>query len=137
MFLHDNKILLKVGWKTFWFLSNPIFTVTKNLSTMKELSQDEWQKKAQNDDKAVLLDVRTEEEVDEGFIPNSKNIDIYKGQEFVDEVDKLDRDKHYYIYCRSGKRSSQACTLLDQMGFAETYNLAGGFSEWEGEKETN
>lgn len=129
--------MLKVGWKTFWFLSNPIFTVTKNLSNMKELSQDEWQKKAQNDDKAVLLDVRTEEEVDEGFIPNSKNIDIYKGQEFVDEVDKLDRDKHYYIYCRSGKRSSQACTLLDQMGFAETYNLAGGFSEWEGEKETN
>ncbi|WP_141876979.1 rhodanese-like domain-containing protein [Gramella sp. Hel_I_59] len=104
---------------------------------MKELSQDEWQKKAENDDKAVLLDVRTEEEVDEGYIPNSKNIDIYKGQEFVDEVDKLDRDKHYYIYCRSGKRSSQACTLLDQMGFAETYNLAGGFSEWEGEKETN
>lgn len=137
MFVHDNKILLKVGWKTFWFLSNPIFTVTKNLSNMKELSQDEWQKKAQNDDKAVLLDVRTEEEVDEGFIPNSKNIDIYKGQEFVDEVDKLDRDKHYYIYCRSGKRSSQACTLLDQMGFAETYNLAGGFSEWEGEKEAN
>ena len=137
MFVHDNKILLKVGWKTFWFLSNPIFTVTKNLSNMKELSQDEWQKKAQNDDKAVLLDVRTEEEVDEGFIPNSKNIDIYKGQEFVDEVDKLDRDKHYYIYCRSGKRSSQACTLLDQMGFSETYNLAGGFSEWEGEKETN
>ncbi|WP_298246290.1 rhodanese-like domain-containing protein [uncultured Christiangramia sp.] len=104
---------------------------------MKELSQDEWQKKAKSDDKAVLLDVRTEEEVDEGYIPNSKNIDIYKGQEFVDEVDKLDRDKHYYIYCRSGIRSSQACTLLDQMGFAETYNLAGGFSEWEGEKETN
>ncbi|TQI69978.1 rhodanese-related sulfurtransferase [Gramella sp. Hel_I_59] len=123
--------------KTLRFLSNPIFTVTKNLSSMKELSQDEWQKKAENDDKAVLLDVRTEEEVDEGYIPNSKNIDIYKGQEFVDEVDKLDRDKHYYIYCRSGKRSSQACTLLDQMGFAETYNLAGGFSEWEGEKETN
>ena len=135
--LTDNKILLKVELKTLRFFSNPIFTVTKNLINMKELSQDEWQKKAKSDDKAVLLDVRTEEEVDEGYIPNSKNIDIYKGQEFVDEVDKLDRDKHYYIYCRSGKRSSQACTLLDQMGFAETYNLAGGFSEWEGEKETN
>ena len=135
--LTDNKILLKVELKTLRFFSNPIFTATKNLINMKELSQYEWQKKAKSDDKAVLLDVRTEEEVDEGYIPNSKNIDIYKGQEFVDEVDKLDRDKHYYIYCRSGKRSSQACTLLDQMGFAETYNLAGGFSEWEGEKETN
>ena len=101
---------------------------------MKELSQKEWKEKMENDDQAVILDVRTEEEVDEGYIPNSKNIDIYKGQGFVEEVEKLDKSKHYYIYCRSGKRSAQACTLLDQMNFSETYNLEGGFSEWEGEK---
>ncbi|QYA25552.1 rhodanese-like domain-containing protein [Gramella sp. MT6] len=104
---------------------------------MKELSQEEWQDKLKNDDEAVILDVRTEEEVEEGYIPNSKNIDIYKGQGFINEVEKLDKSKHYYIYCRSGKRSSQACTLLDQMGFSETYNLLGGFSEWEGEKTTD
>lgn len=104
---------------------------------MKELNQEEWQEKLKNDKDAVILDVRTEEEVDEGYIPNSKNIDIYKGQGFINEVEKLDKSKHYYIYCRSGKRSSQACTLLDQMGFSETYNLEGGFSEWEGEKKTN
>ncbi|MDX1761161.1 MAG: rhodanese-like domain-containing protein [Christiangramia sp.] len=103
---------------------------------MKELNQEEWREKLKNDKDAVILDVRTEEEVDEGYIPNSKNIDIYKGQGFINEVEKLDKSKHYYIYCRSGKRSSQACTLLDQMGFSETYNLEGGFSEWEGEKTT-
>ncbi|MFV8224795.1 rhodanese-like domain-containing protein [Christiangramia aquimixticola] len=103
---------------------------------MKELSQQEWKEKMENDEKSVILDVRTEEEVEEGYIPNSKNIDIYKGQEFIDEVEKLDKSKHYYIYCRSGKRSSQACSLLDQMGFSETYNLKGGFSEWQGESET-
>lgn len=100
---------------------------------MKELSQEEWQEKIQKDKEAVILDVRTEEEVEEGYIPNSINIDIYKGQGFINEVEKLDKSKHYYIYCRSGKRSSQACTLLDQMGFSETYNLIGGFSEWDGE----
>ncbi len=100
---------------------------------MKELSQEEWQEKIQKDKEAVILDVRTEEEVEEGYIPNSINIDIYKGQGFINEVEKLDKSKHYYIYCRSGKRSSQACTLLDQMGFNETYNLIGGFSEWDGE----
>lgn len=102
---------------------------------MKELSQDEWREQLQKDDNAVILDVRTEEEVDEGYIPNAKNIDIYKGQGFVDEVEKLDKTKNYYIYCRSGKRSAQACTLLDQMGFNNTYNLLGGFMEWEGETE--
>ncbi len=101
---------------------------------MKELSQEEWQTKIKNDKDSVILDVRTEEEVEEGYIPNSKNIDIYKGQGFINEVEKLDKSKHYYIYCRSGKRSSQACTLLDQMGFSETYNLLGGFSEWDGDK---
>lgn len=100
---------------------------------MKELSQEEWQKQLKNDKNSVILDVRTEEEVEEGYIPNSKNIDIYKGQGFINEVEKLDKTKNYYIYCRSGKRSSQACTLLDQMGFNETYNLLGGFSEWEGD----
>ncbi|MDR5591028.1 rhodanese-like domain-containing protein [Christiangramia sp. SM2212] len=104
---------------------------------MKELSQEEWQKQLNDDKDSVILDVRTEEEVEEGYIPNSKNIDIYKGQGFINEVEKLDKSKHYYIYCRSGKRSSQACTLLDQMGFSETYNLLGGFSEWEGDKTTD
>ncbi|TBW27597.1 rhodanese-like domain-containing protein [Gramella sp. KN1008] len=101
---------------------------------MKDLTQQEWQEKLKKDKNAVILDVRTEEEVNEGYIPNALNIDIYKGQGFINEVEKLDKAKHYYIYCRSGKRSSQACTLLDQMGFSETYNLQGGFSEWEGEK---
>lgn len=114
-----------------------IFTsqTTTNLTyTMKDLSQEEWQQKAKEDDKAVILDVRTQEEVDEGYIPGATIIDIYKGQGFINEVEKLDKSKHYYIYCRSGKRSAQACSLLDQMGFEETYNLLGGFSEWEGEK---
>ena len=102
---------------------------------MKELSQDEWKEQVEKDDKAVILDVRTEQEVEEGYIPNAKNIDIYKGQGFVDEVEKLDKSKNYYIYCRSGQRSAQACTLLDQMGFNNTYNLLGGFMEWEGETE--
>ncbi|MCP9201369.1 rhodanese-like domain-containing protein [Gramella sp. GC03-9] len=103
---------------------------------MKDLTQEEWQEKLKKDKNAVILDVRTDEEVEEGYIPNAKIIDIYKGQGFINEVEKLDKSKNYYIYCRSGKRSSQACTLLDQMGFNETYNLLGGFSEWEGETTT-
>lgn len=100
---------------------------------MKELNQDEWSTQLSNDENAAILDVRTEVEVAEGYIPNAKNIDIYKGQDFIDEIEKLDKDKDYYVYCRSGKRSAQACTLMDSLGFKNTYNLIGGFSEWEGE----
>lgn len=100
---------------------------------MKEITQEEWREKLEQDDKAVVLDVRTEEEMEEGYLANAKLIDIYKGQEFVDEIEKLDKSKNYYIYCRSGQRSAQACQLMDQMGFANTYNLLGGIIEWEGE----
>lgn len=101
---------------------------------MKELTQEEWREKLSQDKDAVILDVRTEQEVEEGYIPGAKNLDIYKGQEFIDEIDQLDRDKSYYVYCRSGKRSAQACTLMDQKGFKNTNNLLGGFMEWQGEK---
>ncbi|WP_372919918.1 rhodanese-like domain-containing protein [Salegentibacter sp.] len=100
---------------------------------MKELTQEEWREKLEQDNKAVVLDVRTEEEMEEGYLPHAKLYDIYKGQEFLDGIEKLDKSKHYYIYCRSGQRSEQACQLMDQMGFSETYNLLGGIIEWDGE----
>lgn len=100
---------------------------------MKEITQEEWREQLKHDKDAVILDVRTPEEVEDGYLPDSKNIDIYKGQGFVEEIEKLDKSKNYYIYCRSGQRSAQACQLMDQMGFNNTYNLRGGMLEWEGE----
>ena len=64
------------------------------------------------------------------------HIDIFKGQGFIDEVSELDVSKSYYIYCRSGNRSNQACAVMQQLGFKKTYNLLGGFNEWEGEVES-
>jgi rhodanese-related sulfurtransferase len=101
---------------------------------MKEITQEEWREKIANDKDAVILDVRTEQEVEEGYIPGAKVIDIYKGQQFLDEIEDLDKNKNYYVYCRSGNRSRQACTIMDQKGFKDTYNLVDGFSKWEGEK---
>jgi rhodanese-related sulfurtransferase len=100
---------------------------------MKNLTQEQWSNEVSQDKDAVILDVRTEGEFIEGFIPNAKNIDIYKGQGFLDEVEKLDKSKNYYVYCRSGARSAQACALMNQQGFENAYNLMGGIIDWEGE----
>ncbi|WP_430612406.1 rhodanese-like domain-containing protein [Flavobacterium sp. JP2137] len=96
------------------------------------LSQEQWWENFQQDENAVILDVRTEEEFEEIAIPNSLNIDIYKGQGFLDEINKLDKDKKYYVYCKAGGRSNQACLLMNQLGFESTYNLLGGISDWTG-----
>ena len=100
---------------------------------MADLSQEEWEDQLSQDDNAVVLDVRTPEEVDEGYIPNAINIDIYLGQEFLDGLEELDKSKNYYVYCRSGNRSAQACAIMNSVGFSNAYNLMGGFNEWEGD----
>ncbi len=100
---------------------------------MADLTQDQWKTQLENDKNAFILDVRTEGEVAEGIIPNAKNIDIYKGQGFIYEVEELDKEKNYYVYCKAGGRSAQACAVMNQLGFKNTYNLVGGFSEWNGE----
>ncbi|MDG4714523.1 rhodanese-like domain-containing protein [Winogradskyella marincola] len=98
-----------------------------------DLLQKDWVSQLEEDNNSVVLDVRTLEEVNEGIIPNAIHIDIYKGQGFIYEVDQLDKTKNYYVYCRAGSRSAQACAVMNQLGFKNTYNLVGGFSEWQGE----
>ena len=100
---------------------------------MTDLTQDEWTSKLESDTNAAVLDVRTPEEVAEGVIPNAIHIDIYKGQGFIEEIEKLDKTKTYFVYCKAGGRSAQACSVMDQLGFNQTYNLLGGFSQWKGE----
>jgi rhodanese-related sulfurtransferase len=97
-----------------------------------DLDQQTWWEGVQNDDNSVVLDVRTPEEFEEGFIPNALNIDIYKGQGFVYLVDELDKSKKYYVYCKAGGRSHQACKIMQELGFQDTYNLLGGIMNWEG-----
>ena len=93
---------------------------------MANLTQEEWTEQLSKDDNAVVLDVRTPEEVEQGYIPGAQNIDIYLGQEFMDELGKLDKSKNYYVYCRSGNRSGQACALMNSIGISNAYNLMGG-----------
>lgn len=103
---------------------------------MADLGQEAWTKKLKESNSAIILDVRTLEEVNEGIIPNAINIDIFMGQGFIDELEQLPKDKTYFVYCRSGKRSAQACDVMQQLGFKEAYNLLGGFMEWQGEVST-
>lgn len=97
------------------------------------LSQEDWTEKLNQDPNAVILDVRTEDECSDGVIPNAVLIDIYKGQGFIYRLEELDKTKNYYVYCKSGGRSGQACAIMNQLGFETTYNLEGGFMNWQGE----
>lgn len=80
---------------------------------------------AENTPDAVIIDVRTPAEFAGGKLPGAKNIDIFS-KDFTNQIDKLDKDKTYLLYCRSGNRSGQACNIMAGLGFTKLYNLAGG-----------
>jgi rhodanese-related sulfurtransferase len=96
------------------------------------LSQEDWASRLAEDLNSEILDVRTEEEWQDGIIPGAILNDIYKGQGFIYRLEELDKSKNYYVYCKAGGRSAQACSIMNQMGFETTYNLEGGMMHWEG-----
>lgn len=102
---------------------------------MADLSQHEWYEQLKNDPDAVILDVRTPAEVAEGYIAGAQQMDIQNTAEFYSRAKELDASKNYYVYCRSGGRSGQACMLFNSLGIKNAYNLEGGIMEWQGELE--
>ena len=97
------------------------------------LDQSTWISQFHSDENAIILDVRTPEEFETSRIPNSKNIDFYNPQNFMQEIEKLNKDNSYYLYCRTGVRSANSCQLMNELGFNKVYNLLGGIVEWKGE----
>lgn len=98
-----------------------------------DLTQQDWKAQLSNDNNALILDVRTQEECSEGCIPNALQMDIFEGQGFIYKIEELDKSKNYYVYCKAGGRSAQACSIMNQLGFKNTYNLIGGMMNWTGE----
>jgi rhodanese-related sulfurtransferase len=77
----------------------------------------------------VLLDVRTPQEYAAGRVAESLNVD-YVAAGFRDEVNKLDRNKAYLVYCRTGIRSAAASDTMIGLGL-EVYNMLGGIDAWQ------
>ena len=79
------------------------------------------------DSNITLLDVRTAKEIKEdGKIENSVLIPLH---ELKKNLDKLDKNRKIYIYCRSGNRSIKASRILGYAGY-HPYNITGGIKAW-------
>lgn len=109
-------------------------TEAELVTSYNDMTQEEfkaWESELPED--VVILDVRTDSEVAEGMIEGAIQID-YRGENFRDEVAKLDTSKTYVVYCRSGGRSSAASKMMtEELGFSKVNNLLGGYSEYSSE----
>jgi thioredoxin len=78
---------------------------------------------------AAVIDVRTPEEYQKGYLPNAINID-WNGGDFETKINAYDKSKPVFVYCLSGARSGKAAEKMRDMGFKEVYALKGGILKW-------
>jgi len=85
----------------------------------------------QNQDNAIftILDVRTPGEYNVAHLEGAYMRNFYDS-DFMQQLDSLNKDRIYLIYCQSGNRSGQAFTMMQNLGFSEVYNMLGGISAW-------
>ncbi|MBO7677456.1 MAG: hypothetical protein J6S49_08080 [Erysipelotrichaceae bacterium] len=99
--------------------------------TYTQISQEQAKQMMEKNDGHVIVDVRRQDEYDEGHIPGA----ILIPNESIDkERPELlpDLNQIILIYCRSGNRSKQASQKLADMGYANIYEF-GGIIDWTGE----
>lgn len=106
-------------------------STTQNLNTtiqVKEVNVTELSKLAKVGN-TILLDVRTPEEFEAGFISNATHINFYDS-DFKTRINKLNKSYTYIVYCKSGYRSGKALQIMTDLGFKKVYNLTGGYDAW-------
>lgn len=79
-----------------------------------------------------ILDVRAPDEYASGHIKNSTLLAVQDipAQELDIKLKEIPKERKILVYCRSGRRSVAASTILVDKGFAQVYNMQGGITEW-------
>ena len=94
-----------------------------------EISTIEAQERLESSDDSLFVDVREPDEWEEGHIPGA----IYTGRGRLEQrIEGLvpDKSRPLVVYCSAGSRSAFAAKVLEELGYENVVNLAGGFSDW-------
>ena len=107
-----------------------LFSCTAQTDKYKSVEVEEFEK-AIADTSVVRLDVRTPEEYTEGHIVGALNINVLDGSFEQKATSVLPKDKTIALYCRSGRRSKKAATILADKGYT-IVELNSGYIGWIG-----
>ena len=107
----------------------------QSATSYKQITQEEAVKMMEKDNGHVIVDVRRQDEYDEGHIPGAI---LIPNESITDEkpADLPDLDQIILVYCRSGRRSKEASQKLAEIGYTNVYEF-GGINTWSGEIEMN
>lgn len=119
----NNRIFILVLIVTIGVIMFNIFSKPGSV----DISVEEFKEKI-TDNPGVVVDVRTKKEFDAGHLKiTDEQYDFLNG-DFQDQIENFDKNKTYYLYCRTGNRSGKAARIMQEKGFGNVYNV-GGFEE--------
>lgn len=103
-----------------------------------EITLEEFRTLLDGEEMFTIIDVRTQEEHDAGYIPGSLNIPRgviefrIANEKFWEEEGMYVplKDETLVIYCKSGNRSALTADALRKLGYKKIYSLNGGFLGW-------
>ncbi len=96
---------------------------------LKTITPAEVEKLLKEGKNISIIDVRENEEVEAGKIPEAKHIRL---MEIPDRLNEIEKDEEHIMVCRSGRRSENAGYFLQEQGY-KVKNMVGGMLEWEGQ----
>jgi thioredoxin 1 len=121
---------MKFGMATLACLTLACISACTNAQGQQKLNADAFEKALKEaGSNAVLVDVRTPEEFETGYLEGATNID-YRSEDFDSLISKLDKEKTIFLYCASGGRSEEAAQLLARKGYSSVEELQGGIIAW-------
>ena len=98
---------------------------------MEEITPTELKQRLDNGDDIQIIDVREDNEVAIGRIPNSKHIRL---AEVLSRMEEIDPNRETVVHCKMGGRSARAIDALQRSGFTgKLINLKGGIIGWSNE----
>lgn len=93
---------------------------------MKSITTDELKNKLLESKPVQIVDVRTDEETEMGYIPNAKLIPM---DTIPDHLNSFNKNEIYYIVCAGGVRSAKVVEYLEANGI-DAVNVEGGMHAW-------
>lgn len=108
----------------------PRWTLLKN--ELHNVGPEEFDRLRAKAPAGTLIDVRAPDEFNAFHLEGAVNMN-YLGPDFLEEMEALDPETEYLIYCRSGRRSVRACTLMRNAGIKKLIHLDGGINAYDSE----
>jgi len=132
------KIAFKIlAWTTLIFaaglLAGGVWAQTSSVQSISAREFKQLVDERSGDPDVVVLDIRTPREFKSGHILGAQLLDYYS-DDFVERLKRMDREKIYLVYCRSGNRSGKSLKIFKRLGFRRVYHLETGIVGWLKEK---